>query len=139
MDLSQCMNLFKGKRAMKYVNHNGKTVIVSDKRYNDFLRQPVNNDTWLSFRKKMFHLCEEELIRNPSDIVIFSMGMIKNRDGSLSFPRDKKGNPIVDNREVLFNKKEGKYYGGYYCGGGLQAFDTPEEAYEYANSLPFIG
>ncbi len=123
---------------MKYVNHNGKTVIVSDKRYNDFLRQPVNNDTWLSFRAKMFHLCKEELIMNPSDRIIFSKGMIKNKDGSLSFPRDKKGNPIVDNREVLFNKKEGKYYGGYYC-GELQSFDTPEEAYEYANSLPFIG
>lgn len=114
-------------------------VTVSDKHNNNIERQPENNDTWLSFREKMFQLCKEELIRNPSDIVIFSKGMIKNKDGSLSFPRDKKGNPIVDNREVLFNKKEGKYYGGYYCGGELQAFDTPEEAYEYANSLPFIG
>ena len=106
---------------MKSKNYNGEKV----------------NDTWLSFREKMFHLCKEELIRNPSDIVIFSKGMIK-QGGSLSFPRDKKGNPIVDNREVLFNKKEGKYYGGYYC-GKLLSFNTPEEAYEYANSLPFIG
>ena len=115
-----------------------KKVTVSDKHNNSIERQPENNDTWLSFREKMFHLCKEELIRNPSDIVIFSKGMIKNKDGSLSFPRDKKGNPIVDNREVLFNKKEGKYYGGYYC-GKLLSFNTPEEAYEYANSLPFIG
>ena len=115
-----------------------KKVTVSDKYNNNIERQPENNDTWLSFREKMFHLCKEELIRNPSDIVIFSKGMIKNKDGSLSFPRDKKGNPIVDNREVLFNKKEGKYYGGYYC-GKLLSFNTPEEAYEYANSLPFIG
>nr|DAS78553.1 MAG TPA: hypothetical protein [Caudoviricetes sp.] len=115
-----------------------KKVTVSDKHNNNIERQPENNDTWLSFREKMFHLCKEELIRNPSDIVIFSKGMIKNKDGSLSFPRDKKGNPIVDNREVLFNKKEGKYYGGYYC-GKLLSFNTPEEAYEYANSLPFIG
>lgn len=122
---------------MKYVNHNGKTVTVSEKRYNDFLRQPVNNDTWLSFRAKMFHLCEEELIMNPSDIIIFSKGMIKDENGSLCFPRDKKGNPIVDNREVLFSEKEEKYYGGYYC-GELRAFNTPEEAYEYANSLPFL-
>lgn len=113
-------------------------VTVSDKHNNNIKRQPENNDTWLSFREKMFHLCKGELIRNPSDIVIFSKGMIKNKDGSLSFPRDKKGNPIVDNREVLFNKKEGKYYGGYYC-GKLLSFNTPEEAYEYANSLPFIG
>ena len=124
---------------MKYVNQNGKTVTVSDKRYNNFLRQPENNDTWLSFRAKMFHLCKEELIMNPSSVIIFSKGMITDENGGLHFSRDKKGNPIVDNREVLFNKKEGKYYGGYYCGGELQAFDTPEEAYEYANSLPFIG
>lgn len=123
---------------MKSKNYNGKKVTVSDKHNNNIERQPENNDTWLSFREKMFHLCKEELIRNPSDIVIFSKGMIKNKDGSLSFPRDKKGNPIVDNREVLFNKKEGKYYGGYYC-GKLLSFITPEEAYEYANSLPFIG
>lgn len=123
---------------MKYVNQNGKTVTVSDKHNNNIERQPENDDTWLSFREKMFHLCKEELIRNPSNIVIFSKGMIKNKDGSLSFPRDKNGNPIVDNREVLFNKKEEKYYGGYYC-GELQSFNTPEEAYEYANSLPFIG
>lgn len=123
---------------MKSKNYNGKKVTVSDKHNDNIERQPENNDTWLSFREKMFHLCKEELIRNPSDIVIFSKGVIENKDGSLSFPRDKKGNPIVDNREVLFNKKEGKYYGGYYC-GKLLSFNTPEEAYEYANSLPFIG
>ena len=123
---------------MKSKNYNGEKVTISDKHNNNIERQPENNDTWLSFREKMFYLCKEELIRNPSDIVIFSKGMIKNKDGSLSFPRDKKGNPIVDNREVLFNKKEGKYYGGYYC-GKLLPFDTPEKAYEYANSLPFIG
>ena len=55
---------------MEYVNQNGKTVTVSDKRYNNFLRQPENNDTWISFRAKMFHLCKEELIMNPSDMII---------------------------------------------------------------------
>ena len=115
-----------------------KKVTVSDKHNNNIERQPENNDTWLSFREKMFHLCKEELIRNPSDIVIFSKGMITDENGSLYFPRDKKGNPIVDNREVLFSSKEEKYYGGYYC-GELRSFNTPEEAYEYANSLPFIG
>lgn len=123
---------------MEYVNQNGKTVTVSDKRYNNFLRQPENNDTWLSFRAKMFHLCKEELIMNPSSVIIFSKGMITDENGGLHFPRDKKGNPIVDNREVLFSAKEEKYYGGYYC-GKLRSFKTPEEAYEYANSLPFIG
>lgn len=123
---------------MKYVNHKGKTVTVSDKRYNDFLRLPENNDTWLSFRVKMFHFCKEELIMNPSDIIIFIKGLIKDENGILHFPRDKKGNPIIDNREVLFRVKEEKYYSGYYC-GELRAFNTPEEAYEYANSLPLIG
>lgn len=123
---------------MEYVSHKGKTVRVSDRRYNEYLRKVENINTWLSFRIKIFGFSKEELVMNPSNVVIFIKGMITDKNGCLHFPKDKKGNIIIDNREVYFNAKEGKYFGGYYC-GKLFAFDTPEEAYEYANSLPLIG
>nr|DAI13912.1 MAG TPA: hypothetical protein [Caudoviricetes sp.] len=128
----------KNKRAMKYVSHKGKTVRVSDRRYNEYLRKVENINTWLSFRIKILGFSKEELVMNPSNVVIFCKGLITDKDGKLHFPKDKEGNLIVDNREVYFSVKEMKFFGGYYC-GKLLPFNTPEEAYEYANSLPLIG
>ena len=123
---------------MKYVNHKGTLVTVSEKHYNEHLRKPENTYMWLSFRIKMLGFCKEELVMNPSDMVIFSKGMTTDEKGCLHFPKDKNGNVIVDNREVYFSVKEMKFFGGYYC-DKLLPFDTPEKAYEYANPLPLIG
>lgn len=120
---------------MEYVNHKGKTIAVSDKRYNEYLRKPENNDIWISFRMKKFGFSKEDLIMHPSNVVIFSKDMIKGNDGYLHFPKDKDGNFIIDNRAVYFIA-DGVYEAGYYLMNKLSKFKTPEEAYEYAISLP---
>lgn len=121
---------------MKYTSHTGKVVSVSDKRFNEFKRKEENNDVWLDFRAKHFGFCKEELIMNPTSDMLFTAGMVKGEDGFLHHPRNEQGKSIVDFRIVSYSFRYNQHFAGGYYMGEMKRFDTPEEAYDYANSLP---
>lgn len=121
---------------MKYISHTGKVVSVSDKRFNEFKRKEENNDVWLTFRAKQFGYCKEELIMNPASYMLFSAGMVKGVDGMLHYPRNEQGKPIVDLRTVSYSFRYNQHFAGGYYMGEMKRFDTPQEAYDYAVSLP---
>ena len=93
--------------------HNGKTMKVSEKRFNEYKNREDNNPVWLEFRVKMFGFSMEELIMNPKPYILFY-----GKDGN--------------RKKVWFFR--GKFHGGNYLGGRLDEnlFDTPEEAYSFA-------
>ncbi len=93
--------------------HNGKTMKVSEKRFNEYANRKENNPVWLEFRMKMFGFSKEELIMNPEPHMLFH-----GKDGNL--------------KTVYFFK--GRFHGGNYCEGSLSdnLFDTPQEAYDFA-------
>lgn len=95
--------------------HNGKTMRVSEKRFNEYSKKEENREDWLQFRMKMFGFSREELIMHPQMRMIFS---------------DEKDLKAV----VLFR---GRFHGGFYGRGRLDEdlFDTPEEAYQFAMKL----
>ena len=95
--------------------HNGKTMRVSEKRFNEYSKKEENCEDWLQFRMKLFGFSREELIMHPATKVVFS---------------DVEGLKDV----ILFR---GRFHGGFYGRGRLDEnlFDTPEEAYQFARNL----
>lgn len=98
--------------------HNGKTMRVSQKRFNEYSNKEENSEAWLQFRISLFGFSREELIMHPARRVIF---------------RDVEGMKSV----VLIG---GKFHGGFYGEGRLDEdlFDTPEEAYQFASILKSV-
>lgn len=96
-------------------SHNGKTMRVSEKRFNEYSKKEENCEDWLQFRMRVFGFSREELIMHPEMRVIFL---------------DPEGLKEV----VLFR---GRFHGGFYGTGRLDEdlFDTPEEAYKFAMNL----
>ena len=96
-------------------SHNGKTMRVSEKRFNEYSKKEENCEDWLQFRMRVFGFSREELIMHPEMRVIFlDSGVLKE--------------------VVLFR---GRFHGGFYLTGRLDEylFDTPEEAYKFAMNL----
>lgn len=95
--------------------HNGKTMKVSQKRFEEYSKKEENEEKWLQFRMKMFGFSREELIMHPSsNIILFENGTL-----------------------TTVCQFRGKYHGGFYGCGRLDEnlFDTPEEAYQFASNL----
>lgn len=89
-------------------------------------------EMWLQFRIKHLNKPEKEIRKHFSNIFGFSPNLEKCRNHS-----KEKGETYIDMREVFF---DGKCFIGKYTFGNDQKdkmFDSPEEAFEYANNLPF--
>lgn len=100
--------------------HNGKTLKVSEKKFQEYSKHEDNREDWLQFRINIFShygFSREELIMNPRPNIWFD----RNRAGKL--------------KEIYFIN--GKFHAGFYCEGRLDEnlFDTPEQAYEYLQTL----
>ncbi len=95
--------------------HNGKTMNVSQKRFEEYSKKEENEEKWLQFRIKQFGFSREELIMHPKREIVFFEG---------------------DSIKVVCQFR-GKYHGGFYGCGRLDEnlFDTPEEAYQFATNL----
>ena len=100
---------------MKIELHNGKTMNVSQKRFEEYSRMEENNEQWLQFRMMLFGFSREELIMHPNRTVLFH-----GADG------DFKGVCLHNGKysAVCYGKRQHD-----------QLFDTPEEAYEFAYNM----
>lgn len=96
--------------------HNGKTMKVSEKRFNEYSNREENEEVWLKFRMEQFGFSREELIMHPKSFIIFH-----GKDDELK----------------TVSQFRGKFHGGNYAKGRLDEnlFDTPQEAYDFAYNL----
>lgn len=92
--------------------HNGKTMRVSEKRFNEYSKKEENREDWLQFRMKHFGFSREELIMHPRSWMLFS-----DDDGFM---------------RISFFR--GKFSVGRYGKDSDKEFDTPEEAYQFMTS-----